>query len=221
MQLTDSQLAEHVRANRYDVLSRLADDLAHEIKNPLNAIVVNLEVLRRRIENGSLDAALERANVIEDEIRRVHGLVEQLLQLMRPSKVDVGPTAIDGLLDGLSGAMKLQAKAARVEFSYESESSLYAQVKPEALQFALLNLISAAIDSVTDSGRVALRVTRGASAIELEIVCDGAVLKREDSAVRLCSDLIEAAGGNFVSLEPHKGAAGSTVRLHVPPARFS
>ena len=41
------------RANRYDILSRLADDLAHEIKNPLNAIVVNLEVLRRKIETGA------------------------------------------------------------------------------------------------------------------------------------------------------------------------
>src|SRR5688500_20395618 len=83
------------RANRYDVVSRLADDLAHEIKNPLNAIVVNLEVLRRKLAAGAADAALERANVVDEEIARVHTLVDQLLQLVRPPRGASGPVALD------------------------------------------------------------------------------------------------------------------------------
>jgi signal transduction histidine kinase len=219
----DSQLAPDVRANRYDVLSRLADDLAHEIKNPLNAIVVNLEVMRRRIENGSTDAALERANVIEGEIRRVHGLVDQLLQLLRPSKGEAGPVAVDGVLDALAGAIQLQAKASRVDFSFASESSLYADIRPEALKFALLNLVSYAIDALADQdkGSVALRVTRGEQAIELTVECNAAVLNRSDDSLRLCSDLMAAAGGTMQYAGPQSGETGSTVILVVPPARFS
>src|SRR5690606_30390207 len=38
-----------IRDNKLALVERLADDLAHEIKNPLHAMVINLEVLRRRI----------------------------------------------------------------------------------------------------------------------------------------------------------------------------
>jgi branched-chain amino acid aminotransferase len=51
---------EQFRANRFALVSRLADDLAHEIKNPLNAIVINLEVLRTRVARADADGALTR-----------------------------------------------------------------------------------------------------------------------------------------------------------------
>lgn len=219
----EPQLAPDVRANRYDVVSRLADDLAHEIKNPLNAIVVNLEVLRRRVENGSTDAALERANVIEGEIRRVHGLVEQLLQLLRPTKGEAGPIAVDGILEALAGAIQLQAKAARVTFNFTSESSLYAMIRPEALKFALLNLISHAIDAIAanGAGEVSLRVERGEREIKLTLDCTGAVLNKDDEQIRFCADLMESAGGKLEALEQYGDGTGSTVIMLVPPAKFS
>ncbi|HEX6063419.1 MAG TPA: histidine kinase dimerization/phospho-acceptor domain-containing protein, partial [Longimicrobiales bacterium] len=83
------------RANRYDVVSRLADDLAHEIRNPLNAMVVNLEVLRRRIALGAEDKALELTRVIDEEIARLSKLVDQLVHLMRPPRADTNPNSLD------------------------------------------------------------------------------------------------------------------------------
>ena len=61
--LTDEQ----IRANRYELVSGLADDLAHEIRNPLHAIVINLEVLRLRVTRGDAPAALERTRSPEPE----------------------------------------------------------------------------------------------------------------------------------------------------------
>src|SRR5207253_10210 len=135
-----------------------------------------------------------------------------------PSKGEAGPVAVDGVLDALAGAIQLQAKASRVEFSFQSESSLYADVRPEALKFALLNLISYAIDALAEKrGSVVMRISRGAESIELEVQCSESVLQSSNEALRLCSDLMRAAGGSMQTLEPQAGDFGSTVTLHVPP----
>jgi signal transduction histidine kinase len=60
IQLSGAEL----QANRFSIVSRLADDLAHEIKNPLNAIIINLEVLKVRIARGDADGAADRTGVI-------------------------------------------------------------------------------------------------------------------------------------------------------------
>jgi len=214
-------LPAEVRANRYDVLSRLADDLAHEIKNPLNAIVVNLEVLRIRVANGAGEAARERADVIEHEITRVHALVDQLLQLLRPPKTASGPVAVDGILDTLMSAVQLQAKAARVQFQWQSESSLYGQVRVEPLKFAVLNALTYAIDEAADkAGTVSVETRRAGDEIYIIIDCT-ATLDAKHDHIKHCRMLMESAGGALESLEPRRDGAGSTLTLVVPTARFA
>lgn len=216
------QAGDDVRANRYDVLSRLADDLAHEIKNPLNAIVVNLEVLRRRVVNGASEAAIERADVIEQEVRRVHALVDQVLSLMRPGSPDASPLAIDGILASLQSALQIQAHAAHVDLEIETEGSLYAQVVAEPFKFALLNLITLAIDTEAKSGgSVRIDAKRTPNEVQVIVTCTKALLNRADEHVRFCSILLESAGGALESLEPHEGATGSRATLVMPPARFA
>jgi signal transduction histidine kinase len=231
MQLTDTQKTDSgesaespapvdIRANRYDVLSRLADDLAHEIKNPLNAIVVNLEVLRRRVEKGATDAALERTGVIEHEIRRVHRLVDELLQLLRPAKPESGPIAVDAIIESLSGALHLQAKAARVPLDWETESSLYAQVRTGPLKFALLNLLNYAIDAEAEAGgAISVRAHRTADEVYIVMSCSRAQLATDSPHIHYCRELMQSAGGILESVAPQHGG-GSTVTLIVPPGRF-
>jgi two-component system, NtrC family, C4-dicarboxylate transport sensor histidine kinase DctB len=231
MQLTDAQKTDSggsaespapvdIRANRYDVLSRLADDLAHEIKNPLNAVVVNLEVLRRRIEKGATEAALERTGVIEHEVRRVHRLVEELLQLLRPAKLESGPIAVDAIIDSLSGSLHLQAKAVHVPLDWECESSLYAQVHSAPLKFALLNLLNYAIDAEAEAGgAISVRAHRTADEVYIVVSCSRAQLATDSQHIYYCRELIQTAGGTLESVAPQHGG-GSTVTLMVPPGRF-
>ena len=219
--LEEKQVAAEARANRYDVVSRLADDLAHEIKNPLNAIFVNLEVLRMRIEKDAPAAAIERADVIEQEIRRVHELVEQLLQLLRPGRGDSGPVAIDGIIDALASSVRLQGKAARVVVEIETETSLYAHVKAEPFKFALLNVVTYAIDRSSDDGCVSLRAHRGPDDVRIEVTTSHAVLLETDEHMRHCRVLMEEAGGHVDMMEPRADGSGSTITLVMPPARFS
>lgn len=213
-------LSESERANRYDVLSRLADDLAHEIKNPLNAMVVNLELMRRWVENGKTQPAIERAGVIEHEIRRVHLLADQLLQLQRLARAQDGPLAVDAIIESFGAAVQVVAKAARVGFDVETDTSLYAKVASEPFKFALLNLLIAAIDAEAEAGgQVALTARRAGGEVYVEVKCSKARIARDGEPARVVELLMKAAGGALESIEPG-GAAGCCATLVLPQARF-
>ena len=195
----DSEQAEvrpETRANRYDVVSRLADDLAHEIKNPLNAIVVNLEVLRRKVATGAADAALERANVVDQELSRVHVLVDQLLQLVRPPRGPVSAVSLDEALDDLRPLLELQAKAARTGFQMSADSGVFARVTKDVMKFAVLNLITAIYGA--ESGDESISVETRASGANAEIVIRSAsAFNENDEFVNQARELLGTAGGEL------------------------
>lgn len=135
-------------ASRYRLVSQLADDLAHEIKNPLHAMVINLEVLRRRLTAGDPDIALERAAVIDQEIQRTHQLVDLLLKLLRPERSrDQHVHSLAGAVDELLPLLRLQAKLALVPLETEDlDIDAPITVAPPDLKFALLALAMPMID---------------------------------------------------------------------------
>ena len=203
------------RANRYDVVSRLADDLAHEIKNPLNAIVVNLEVLRRKLAAGAADAALERANVVDEEIVRVHTLVDQLLQLVRPPRSESGPVSLDEVLNELRPVLEVQAKAARAGFQMSTDSGLFAKIARDVLKFAVLNLIVAIYAS--ESAQESITIETRASGADAEIVIrsEAATLGNGNAFVQHARELMASAGGDLEMAEPSSSGTGSTAVLRV------
>jgi signal transduction histidine kinase len=203
------------RANRYDVVSRLADDLAHEIRNPLNAIVVNLEVLRRRVGTGASDKALEQADIIEAEIARLTKLVDQLVFLMRPPRSEANPISVDETLDDMRPLLETQAAAARIEFEMGLGSELFTRVPRDVVKFAVLNVLTSIYES---ESVVALRVeTRPVEAgAEIAISCRPAVIDEGNEYVRQARALIELAGG---TLELSAPDSGSTAVLRVPASR--
>jgi signal transduction histidine kinase len=71
---------------------KLASRVAHEIKNPLNAVAVNLEVVRSRCERVGVEGAaiLPFATTAASEVERVSRLIEALLALARPGTNDLG-----------------------------------------------------------------------------------------------------------------------------------
>lgn len=96
-------------------LQSLAGRVAHEIKNPLNAVAVNLEVVRSRCERGNVEppAVLPFATAAAGELERVARLVEALLALARPARRDLavlaGPviTLYDALANAQGGSVVL------------------------------------------------------------------------------------------------------------------
>lgn len=204
------------RANRYDVVSRLADDLAHEIKNPLNAIVVNLEVLRRKIETGAPQVAVERANVVDQEVARVHALVDQLLQLIRPARGEAKTISLDETLDELRPLLDAQAKAARVTLDVTTDAGLFVKAARDVVKFAILNLVIAIYELGADLKQVRIE-TRGTGAdAEIVVHSEPAAFEPNAEFVQHARIWIEMAGGTLEIAELSAEKVGSTTILRMP-----
>jgi signal transduction histidine kinase len=165
---------EQFRANRFDLVSRLADDLAHEIKNPLNSIVINLEVLKVRVGRSDADGALDRAAVIEHEARRLHLMIDRLLQLLRPEREESESFALDRVFDELMPLVEARARLARNTLSIDCDASIFVPIRRDTFKFAMLNLLTAVHDRLGENGGT-LSVTCAAEGSRLSVRIAAAV----------------------------------------------
>ena len=212
----DRTVSVEVRAARLDVISRLADDLAHEIKNPLNAVVINLAVLRTRAQQGDGQGSVERADVVEREVLRAHELIDRLLRLVRSAVDDPVEQRAATVLADVVPLLALQARLARVALRVaEPAEEVVLLARPATLRAALLALGGDAIAATAGEGEDAPLLLRCAA--------DGAAF---GFSVRAAADgapgdgagvLATAAGGRLEARAGEGDAAPSRVLL-VPRA---
>lgn len=154
---TPQATGEAAVSEQYELIRRVADDLAHELKNPLNAVVINLEVLRTRVRAGKAEAALERVDVIDAEVQRLHRLLDQMLRLVRPDRAGVDTYAVDEVLAEVAGIAAVLAKVARKRFVLEPVGDdVYIRARRDGLRFAVLILVEAALRGVAEGEEVRL-----------------------------------------------------------------
>ena len=220
-----------VQANRFALVSRLADDLAHEIKNPLHAIVINLELLKRRAQADDMTTVLQRADFVGGEVTRVNSMLDQLLQLLRPMRQTDLVSDLDQMIAEVLPLLQQQARLARVELVSQGIGAPAAvPVRRDALMLVLLNLVADALGALgLSGGRVELVAASIDGGVQIAVVdapagasaATGSAPARggptagdRDGDLELgravVRSLIEEAGGAF-SIEPVHG--GGTRRV--------
>jgi nitrogen fixation/metabolism regulation signal transduction histidine kinase len=152
-----------VRANKLEILERLADDLAHEIKNPLHSMVINLEVLKRRVarcSTGDSQEMMRYVGVLGNELERLHSRIELLLRLSRPTR---GPelTTFGELVDELHELIQLEAGHKGVSIQYEpTGQTAQIRVPRDPVRQVILNLVLDTLDGVSRGDTVVLHHDR-------------------------------------------------------------
>lgn len=124
-------------------LQSLATRVAHEVRNPLNAVAVNLEVVRSRCERETVEprAVLPFATAAAGELERVSRLIDAVLALARPARNDLavlaGPmiTVYDALAsaEGGSVAMDLSEGATGIDIAADDARAALAVTLDEML----------------------------------------------------------------------------------------
>lgn len=149
-----------IRANKLELVERFADDLAHEIKNPLHSMVINLEVLKRRItrDGGSPPEELMRyANVLGSELERVNRRIELLFRLVRPER-SVEMTSLPAAVDELLELLELERDRRRVQIEFSpAPIPVRGHITREAARQLVLNLLLDALSLVRPGGALGIR----------------------------------------------------------------
>jgi signal transduction histidine kinase len=169
--MTEMQ-AEMIRQDRLAASGRLVAQLAHEVRNPLANVRNCLELLRRKV--GSDGAAAEYADIAVEELRRMHGLAERLLDLHRPSDPSVGVCdAVDVAhrVASLSKIGPLPAAAVAV-VALPGEEPVEVSMPADVLTQILASLVQNAAEAMP-AGRIEIRLRRDDGLAVVEVLDEG------------------------------------------------
>ena len=185
-----------VRANKLELLERLADALAHEIKNPLHSMVINLEVLKRKL--GRLpggDEVLRYTTVLGEELDRVSRRVELLLRLSRPDRGSEEITLTE-LVEEVMELVQLEARhrEARVEYNTEGAMARVRVGRQPARQI-ILNLVLDALEALPSGETLHVTVRGEDGRSTLTIQASTAPGATQGARTGVASLLAESVGG--------------------------
>jgi len=170
-----SQVQSTVRYSRkLAALGRLSAGVAHEVKNPLNAMAIHLELLRLQFQPSRQAArgvagsaalavaeapasqALQHVEVIANEIRRLDEVVQGFLKFTRPEDLKLQPVSLRALFDEVIPIVRPQADRAGVQLLVECDNVPDVNGDLAMLRQAFLNLALNAVQAMTHGG--ALRI---------------------------------------------------------------
>lgn len=164
-------LEDAMRANG---MGRVAGGIAHDIKNPLNALSLQIALLGEKLSS-SADAsgtAAAHLRVMLDQIGRMNAIVRRFVDVADPSS-PLGYTDVGALVADLASLLAHDARRRSIELAVEPpQAPVRTSCDPGRVARLALGLLSRALSETPDGGRLAVRAeTRGAlAALEIDHV---------------------------------------------------
>jgi signal transduction histidine kinase len=183
------------RTERLETLGKLASVLSHEIRNPLNSMVINMQILKREISKAEMNKLrVEKFyGILAAEIKRVDQLVTDFLLVARPPKLEKTEVAINEILDEvlLTQVADSLKKGVRIERNYSSDAPVIADIDVDKMRQVVLNLIINAIQAMPGGGKLTISLSEAMSgdhtpaaarnaAVKISFTDTGFGIKEED-----------------------------------------
>jgi signal transduction histidine kinase len=222
----------HTRLERTAVAGEMASIVAHEVRQPLNALSINAQRagrLLRKGDNASLDKAAAVLGTLQGEIQRINSLVEEhLLAVVRGRGTSLAPIEVDRLVQDAVGFMAAEASRNGVAITFTlAERPLPPMLADEAkVRQVLLNIMLNAIQAMDHGGRITVRTRAEGDEVVVEIQDTGQGIPgtpedlervfrpfhttKEDGTglgLAICARLVQEMKGRItVTSEPGEGA---------------
>ncbi len=145
-------------SRRMASIGRLTAGVGHEVKNPINAIVVHLELLRNKVHAGG--DALRHLDIIQSEIRRLDRVVQTLVDFSRPVELQLKDQDLRAVVASvlMLASAEFQTRGITVESDSPARSVL-CRVDADLLEQALLNVVLNGAQAMASGGALEVRLT--------------------------------------------------------------
>jgi signal transduction histidine kinase len=156
--ITDRVRSEERRVLRVrsDAVEALGAGIAHEVRNPMNALSLNLQLLRERLSDPAADRAdlLGKADAMIAEMRRMDDLVTHLLEVSRGGPPDREERLLDPIVLRVVDRLRPTAERAGTALRFQPGSARTLSLDPARMDRALHNLVRNAIEATPSGGHV-------------------------------------------------------------------
>jgi signal transduction histidine kinase len=162
-------------------LGKLTSGVAHEIKNPLNAMIIHLELLKQKL-NDPPETVAKSLEFLGGEVHRLDRMVQGFLRFVRPQTLALRPMNLNTLLQEVVRLAEAQGAHAGVTFVLQLDGTIPPiNGDHELLRQAFLNLALNACQAMPDGGTVTLATDQGAEGIiRAHVIDHGIGIPTED-----------------------------------------
>ena len=229
------------KAERLSSLGQLAAGVAHEIRNPLNAISMASQRLKREFLPADQEKMTEfeaMTGVIRDEIRRLNGIIEEFLTFSKSRRLELHDCTVQEILQKIVNLISAEAVTKGITLRTDWGSDPFViPMDMDKLQQALLNFIKNAMESISGEGtvtisvrkpvdgRVSIRITDtgcGMTSEEVDRIFNPEYTTKEKGlglGLPLAHEIIRGHGGEIRVLSLKE--SGTTFEVLLPAERHS
>jgi len=204
-------------SRRLSAIGRLTSGVAHEVKNPINAIVVHLEVLRQKMKEVDPDTR-RHVDVISSEIQRLDRVVQTLVDFTRPVELRLSDMDLRKVVEDVVTLASPAAEKHNVLIEREaSPDALPVRIDVDLVKQAVLNIVLNGVQAMPNGGTLRLTVKREG---------DGALISVRDQGAGIPDNIRDKifnlyfttkTGGSGIGL----AMAYRVVQLHHGSVEFS
>jgi signal transduction histidine kinase len=239
--LDDSTATVQRLMDQYTEIARLAGGLAHEIKNPLSTIRLNMDLLAEDLgeaETPAVRRSLKRVELVRRECQRLQSLLDDFLNFAKVRRMHLQPADMNQQIEEVLEFFAPAALEAGVEIVRYLDPDLpRVLLDREAFRQAMLNLVINAKQAMPDGGQLVIRTAAERNVVALYLIDTGVGMdartasrmfepfyttKSGGSGLGLptTQKIIEAHGGR-ISVQSEVGR-GTQITIELPvPARLA
>src|SRR5208282_5633586 len=230
-------------SRRLSASGRLTRGVAHEVKNPINAIVLHLQLLQNKLQQDDPETR-RHMDIISNEIHRLDRVVQILVDFTRPRDLRLEDVDLRKILESVSALAAPDAKRHGVRIVLEDAledvgggpvDALMVRADSDLMKQAFLNLVLNGVQSMSNGGTLTLKARRDDEMILAEVLDQGCGIPPEaqEKIFELYYTTKEDKGGSGIGLAQtyqimqwHYGSVefdsivgtGTTFRLRLPAA---
>ena len=225
---------EVIRAEKMATVGRLAAGIAHEIGNPLSAILGYTDIIQKGAGREDEEEYLGR---IQTEIQRINRIVKGLLDYARPGEFKLVEINVNEVLESSLDLVSAQKGFERIDIKLSLSETPIVMADTHQLQQVLINLLINAADAMPDGGTLfmgsGIRGQGSEEFVEMSVADTGTGMSSDEIrkifdpfyttkepgkgtglGLAICMRIIESFGGS-IEVASKKGA-GSTFRVLLP-----
>jgi signal transduction histidine kinase len=163
--------------------ARITSGIAHEVKNPLNAIVIHLELLRSKLAHNSsaTDEVSPQLNILTSELQRLERVVQTFLDFTRPPRIQMRPLDVNQILEETLAlaAPEAETRGATIRRAFTPDLPRIAG-DADMLKQAFLNIIINGFQAMETGGELRVKTEReGERAVLISITDHGRGIEPE------------------------------------------
>ncbi len=170
--------ADFVRLrDQYNELASLAGSLAHEIKNPLSVILMNMDLLAEDLSDGETpreQRLKKKVAIVQEQCTRLENLLNDFLRFARLSHLELTPGNLNEIVSQVLRFFEAQADENHIEvMAYLDHSLPTIMIHRETLYAAILNLVKNAFEALSKGGHLVARTYVSSQGVALDLIDDG------------------------------------------------